>query len=95
MIARYLIAAAIGLVVALWLAAYLFLLSFNMNPYHATPFTVYHYWSIFSDRHDVMQHLVGSVAIAFAGLIAAGCAVFWPKQRPSGSGWRRTFVLRK
>ena len=71
----------LALVAGTYLAGYLFLWSFHLKPWNATPLTVVQYALYYGDWQHVHRHLIWCSGISAALILAIPVALVWPKPR--------------
>jgi type IV secretion system protein VirD4 len=70
-----------GLVIAQYLAGYLFLWSLHQNPHEASPLTVARYSYYYGESPSVRARLILSSAVGLALVVASALAVLVPRRR--------------
>jgi len=78
---RALILAGALLVMAQYLAGYIYIVSIGGNPRYVTPLTSARYAYYFGQRAEVRQHLIVSTAAAWVLILAATAVIAWPRRR--------------
>lgn len=74
--------AACAVLIAQWLAGYLFLWSLGLRPIRATPLTTVQYLYHYGDRPQVQRRVIVCSVLSFAVVGSAAAAAAWPRPRP-------------